>query len=81
MMRVAMLTVLIFVLIIAPPAAAKFPDPCVSTVSFYMDWNWDWDGFKKFWNHQLGKTTGVIGTVMLVVGVGMLIIMSAKHKS
>jgi len=46
-----------------------------------MSWNWDWDECRKFWSKQLGKTTGVVGTVSLVVVIGALIVMSAKKKT
>jgi len=43
---------------------------------------WDWDEFKKYWKKQLGRTTGVLGIVTLVMGVGVLIIVSTgKTKS
>ncbi len=46
-----------------------------------MNWDCDWEGFSKFWRTQLGKTTGVVGTVATIVGVGALIICSAKKKT
>lgn len=44
-------------------------------------WDWDWDECRKFWSKQFGKTTGVLGTVSLVVLLGVLIVMSAKKKT
>ena len=44
-------------------------------------WDCDWDGFRKFWRSQFGKTTGVVGSAGIVVGIGVLIIMSAKKKT
>ncbi len=46
-----------------------------------MNWDCDWDGFNKFWRTQLGKTTGVVGTAAMFVGIGALIICSAKKKT
>ena len=44
-------------------------------------WDGDWDGFRKFWRSQLGKTTGVVGVTGVVVGIAVLIICSAKKKT
>lgn len=76
--------VLAATLAFAPPAPAQSPAACHRTavaVPFgELSWNWDWDGFRKFWRSQLGKTTGITGTVALVVLVGVLIVMSAKKS-
>ncbi len=66
-----------------PSRAADAPTagPRMTPALLAMSWDWDWDEFKKFWTKQLGKTTGILGTVSLVVGVGVLIVMSAKKKT
>jgi hypothetical protein len=66
---------LMLALAVAPPAAAAPPAVLAA------DWDWDWDAFKKYWRRQLGKTAGIAGVVTCVVGVGALIIMSARKKT
>jgi hypothetical protein len=61
-----------------PPRATILP---TASVPLAMEWDWDWDGFKRYWRKQLGKTTGVVGSVALVVGIGVLIVMSARKKT
>jgi len=75
-LRVVIVAVLL-ALAVAPPAVASVaPAPAV-----LADWDWDWDAFKKYWRRQLGKTAGIAGVVTCVVGVGALIIMSARKKT
>ena len=45
------------------------------------NYDWDWDGFKRYWSNHLGRTSGVVGIVTMVVGAGVLIIMSARKKT
>ena len=63
--------------------AAISPATIAPTMAAVTDLNaeWDWDSCKKFWKQQLGKTTGVTGVVMLVVGLGVLIVMSSRKKT
>jgi hypothetical protein len=67
--------------IFAPAPAQAANVPAGIHVPLAMNWDCDWDGFNKFWRTQLGKTTGVVGTVAMFVGVGALIICSAKKKT
>jgi hypothetical protein len=62
----------------APAAATGItfqPAPLVA------DYEWDWDGFKRFWKRQLGQSTGVVGIVLIVVGGGVLMVMSTRRKN
>ncbi len=68
------------VLFVAAPAQAA-NDTSGIHAPLAMNWDCDWEGFSKFWRTQLGKTTGVVGTVATIVGVGALIICSAKKKT
>jgi hypothetical protein len=36
---------------------------------------WSWSEFVKFWQHQMGSMTGVVGTVMLVAAAAVLLIL------
>lgn len=67
----------------APSHAAKsiHVSQPMAVAPLAMSWEWDWDECKKFWGKQLGKTTGILGTVSLVVAIGVLIVMSAKKKT
>lgn len=58
----------------AAPAAAPPRPAAVLAESF------TWEGFIKFWRKQLGRTSGVFGTVFMVGGVAFLIIMSKGRK-
>ena len=65
---------------VSAPASAAIDTPGIHA-PFAITWNCDWDGFTKFWRTQLGKTTGVVGTASLFVGIGVLIVCSAKKKT
>jgi hypothetical protein len=38
--------------------------------------DFSWHDFVRFWERQLGSMTGIVGTVMLIAGLAVLIIMS-----
>jgi hypothetical protein len=57
----------------APPVEAAVR-PAAAVLASYEEWSWD--SFVKFWKKQLGKTSGVIGVVMLVAAGAALIIVS-----
>jgi hypothetical protein len=65
---------------VAAPASADAGHSSI-TMPLADTWDWDWDGFRKFWRGQFGKTTGVVGATGVVVGIGVLIICSAKKKT
>ncbi|MFL5328316.1 MAG: hypothetical protein ACJ8C4_05335 [Gemmataceae bacterium] len=73
---------LIFVATAAGPApastTASFAAACIS--SPLASYEWSWDGFKHYWRGQFGKTSGVVGLVVGVVGVGVLFVMSARRR-
>jgi hypothetical protein len=84
MLRTCLLTALLLLgAASAPVGAAESPVTAGSAAltPVAMSWNWDWDECRKFWSKQLGKTTGVVGTVSVVVVIGVLIVMSAKKKT
>lgn len=82
-LRITLLLALLFLAAAAPVAseARIVPPRPMVTAPLAMDWDWDWGGFKSFWRKQLSKTTGAVGVVGLIVGIGALIIMSAKKKT
>lgn len=57
----------------AAPSATVRPTVSVSVLA--AD-DWSWDAFGKFWKKQCGKTSGVIGVVVLVAIGAVLIILS-----
>lgn len=59
----------------AAPAAASPPRPAAVLAETFT-----WQEFLKFWKRQLGRTSGVFGTVFMVGGVAFLIIMSKGRK-
>lgn len=84
MLRLSIFALVVSISLAALPARAAETPPARSDAALLaidMSWDWDWDEFRKFWSKQLGKTTGIVGTVTLVVVVGMLIVMSAKKKT
>lgn len=68
-------------LLVAILAAVAVMDPSYRNSLKAMEWTCNWEGFCKFWRTQLGRTTGVVGTVAMIVGAGALIICSAKKKT
>src|SRR4249920_678594 len=75
----SLIAALLLACAVAAPASAAAP---VSISMPLADtWDWDWDGFRKFWRSQMGKSTGVVGSVGIVVGIGVIIICSAKKKT
>lgn len=73
------LAAIVLTLALAAPAAAAIV-PAPAAVILADTWDWEWDGFRRFWRSQMGKTTGVAGAAGIVVGIGVLIICSAKKK-
>jgi hypothetical protein len=65
--------------IVTGPVSAAAATPI--SVPLADTWDCDWDGFCKFWRNQLGKTTGVVGVSGVIVGIGALIVCSAKKKT
>jgi hypothetical protein len=74
---------LIFVATAAGPAPASScaPDAASCISSPLASYDWDWEGFKHYWRGQFGKTSGVVGIVVCVVGVGVLFVMSARRRN
>lgn len=62
-------------------ASPVFAESATAPLIVADTWDWDWEGFRKFWRNQFGKTTGVVGAAGVVVGIGVLIICSAKKKT
>ena len=78
MMRLLQITCLAIALSVSSGRlAAEPPRPNVVLASY----EWDWEGFKRYWGKHLGQTTGVVGIVTMVVGAGVLIILSARKKT
>lgn len=78
MMRLLQSFCLVIALSLSSGRLAAEPPRTNITIANY---DWDWDGFKRYWSKHLGQTTGVVGIVVMVVGVGVLIIMSARKRT
>jgi hypothetical protein len=78
MVRFLQVICLAFALSVGSGRLAAEPPHARITVASY---EWDWDGFKRYWSNHLGRTTGVVGIVVMVVGVGVLIILSARKRT
>lgn len=62
----------------APPVRAASPAATVAAVVPLAD-GWSWREFWKFWGRQLGKTSGVVGVVLLI-GIGAMLLILAKTR-
>src|SRR5690242_6839458 len=56
--------------------AAAPPRPAVAAAALVAE-SWSWEEFCKFWQRQAGKTTGVLGIVLLV-GLGAVLLILSK---
>ena len=73
-MRSLLLAVVLGLAQPAPVLAA----PPVAAASVLAE-EWSWREFRRFWSGQLGRTSGVLGTVTLVAALAVLIIMSKRR--
>ena len=78
MMRIIQVICLAIALSLSSGRLAAAPTRICVPIAAY---EWDWEGFKRYWMRHLGQTTGVVGIVTMVVGVGVLIILSARKKT
>jgi hypothetical protein len=64
---------------LAGPAVVRAaPPPPPATVAVLAE-SWSWAEFVKFWNRQAGKTSGVLGIVLLV-GLGAVLLILSKSS-
>ncbi|MBX7104057.1 MAG: hypothetical protein K1X57_08240 [Gemmataceae bacterium] len=80
---IRILAAIVLLSFLAAPARAVSPPPRATMVCIgdLPSFDWDWDSFRKYWRNQFGKTTGAFGIVAVVVGIGIVIVMSAKKKT
>ena len=60
--------------------ASALPRSCAAALIVLAD-EFSWNEFVRFWQREMGSMTGVVGTVVLVAGTAVLIIMSKGRGS
>ena len=64
----------------ASPAFAQPPTAASPQLVAPLAESWSWDQFWKFWKTQFGKTSGVVGVVLLVGAAAMAIIITKTRR-
>ncbi len=80
MMRLLLAFLLLSATLIGPRPALASSAPTFAAAPLLAEYEWDWDGFRRYWKRQMQKSSGVAGIVILVVGAGLVVVMSTKRK-